>query len=88
MWVLAQITDLINIRIRIKPQYSDCRVHDLNFCGHSMVIDPLGEILTEAEEDEEVLTAEVDFAQVDVIREGIPVFRDRRPKIYEKLNGK
>ena len=61
---------------------------DLNFCGHSMVIDPLGEILAEAEEAEEVLTAEVDFAQVDVIREGIPVFRDRRPKIYEKLNGK
>ena len=53
------------------------------FPGHSMIIDPWGTILAEGGEGEEILRAEIDPAQVAEIRRRIPVFRDRRPDLYE-----
>jgi predicted amidohydrolase len=52
------------------------------FAGHSMIIDPWGEVVAEAEEGEEVLTASVDFDRVGEIRKLIPIFEDRRPEFY------
>ncbi|RED60383.1 carbon-nitrogen family hydrolase [Cohnella lupini] len=54
-----------------------------SFFGHSMVIDPWGEVLAEAEEEETILVAEIDLGLVNEVRGRIPVFADRRPKIYE-----
>ncbi|TFE30058.1 carbon-nitrogen family hydrolase [Cohnella luojiensis] len=54
-----------------------------NFFGHSMVIDPWGEVLAEAGEEEAILSAEVDLGLVDEVRGRIPVFADRRPAIYD-----
>ncbi|QJD82475.1 carbon-nitrogen family hydrolase [Cohnella herbarum] len=54
-----------------------------NFFGHSMIIDPWGEVIAEAEEKETILVANVDLALVDEVRGRIPVFSDRRPAIYE-----
>ena len=42
-----------------------------------------GEILAEAGEHEEVITADCDFAIKEQIRNSIHVFRDRRPEIYQ-----
>ncbi|ALS27825.1 nitrilase [Paenibacillus sp. 32O-W] len=55
---------------------------DTSFFGHSMVIDPWGEIVAEAGEEETVLTADIDLALVDEVRARIPVFEDRRPSLY------
>ncbi len=52
------------------------------FCGHSMVVDPWGEILGETGEEETVLTVEVDPEEVDRVRNKIPVFEDRVPSCY------
>jgi len=52
------------------------------FFGHSLIIDPWGEIIAEAGEEATVLTAELDLSLVDQVRERIPVFEDRRPKLY------
>lgn len=52
------------------------------FPGHSMIIDPWGNILAEGGEGEEIVRAEIDLTQVAEIRARIPVFRDRRPGIY------
>ncbi|MFN7094970.1 MAG: nitrilase-related carbon-nitrogen hydrolase, partial [Burkholderiales bacterium] len=52
------------------------------FAGHSMIIDPWGEILAEAGEGEEIITAEIDLAKVDEVRKRIPIFEDRRPQYY------
>ena len=49
-----------------------------HFCGHSCVIDPWGEVVAEAGEDEEVLTLEIDMNKVDQVRGMIPVLADRR----------
>lgn len=53
------------------------------FFGHSMVVDPWGEIVAEAGEEETILTADIDLALVDEVRGRIPVFADRRPALYE-----
>lgn len=53
-----------------------------SFFGHSLVIDPWGEIIAEAGEEEAIVTAELDLALVDEVRSRIPVFEDRRPQLY------
>ncbi|WP_256757379.1 carbon-nitrogen family hydrolase [Cohnella sp. WQ 127256] len=54
-----------------------------SFFGHSMVIDPWGEVLVEAGEEETILVAEVSLPLVDEVRGRIPVFADRRPHLYD-----
>lgn len=52
------------------------------FFGHSIVIDPWGEIVAEAGDEETILTGEIDMSIVDKVRSTIPVFKDRRPEQY------
>jgi len=52
------------------------------FFGHSMIIDPWGEILVEGQGSEEILSATIDLSLVDEVRGRIPVFEDRRPQHY------
>ncbi len=53
------------------------------FFGHSLAVDPWGEVLAEGSADgEEVVVADVDFAAGEEIRRRMPVFADRRPQCY------
>ncbi|MFG2814510.1 carbon-nitrogen family hydrolase [Streptomyces sp. NPDC048410] len=45
--------------------------------GHSIVVDPWGEVLAEAGPDEEVLTVEFDPGKVPATREQFPALKDR-----------
>jgi omega-amidase len=53
------------------------------FCGHSMVVNPWGEVIAEGMQQEEIVFAELDLALVDEVRGRIPVFADRRTELYE-----
>ncbi|WP_335971950.1 MULTISPECIES: carbon-nitrogen family hydrolase [Streptomycetaceae] len=46
--------------------------------GHSMIVDPWGEILCEAGPDAQTLTADLDPSSVAATRADFPVLRDRR----------
>lgn len=52
------------------------------FFGHSMVIDPWGEIVIEGGEEEAILHANVEPEATGRVRRTIPVFEDRRPSLY------
>ncbi len=47
------------------------------FAGHSMMVDPLGQVLVEAGEEEEIITAEIDPGMVDSVRSQFPALVDR-----------
>ncbi|MBQ0001504.1 MAG: carbon-nitrogen hydrolase family protein [Clostridiales bacterium] len=50
--------------------------------GGSMIIDPFGEILEQAEEEEKCLFAEIDTEDIDRIRNTLPSLRNRRDELY------
>jgi predicted amidohydrolase len=53
------------------------------FFGHSLAVDPWGEILVEGSETkEELLIADIAPASVENVRDRVPVFQDRRPACY------
>lgn len=56
---------------------------DLEFIGRSMIVSPEGEILNKTMEEENVLvTAEIDTEIVTKTRLSLPLFRDRRTDLY------
>jgi omega-amidase len=50
--------------------------------GRSVIIDPWGQPLVEGDDQEALLTAEIDFKEADKARRFIPVFKDRREDLY------
>ncbi len=61
------------------------REHGIEFWGHSVVIDPLGNVLCEAGLGEEVLAAECDLTVIESARQTWPFLRDRRIDAYGHL---
>jgi N-carbamoylputrescine amidase len=59
---------------------------EMRFWGSSFIAGPLGEVLARGSQDkEEVVVADLDLADLDVVREGWPFFRDRRIDAYDGL---
>ncbi|EUJ40637.1 carbon-nitrogen family hydrolase [Brochothrix campestris] len=52
------------------------------FAGHSLIINPWGEIIAEADESDSILQAEIQLEAVAQARGRIPIFADRRPDLY------
>ena len=89
-WPLARVAHWRTL-LRARAIENQCFVAATNSCGetggtvfggHSMIIDPWGQIIAEAGEDECLVTAEIDLTEVQRVRRAIPVFEDRRPDAY------
>jgi len=52
------------------------------FCGRSMIVDPRGEVLAEADEHEATITATIDLEAIERERRREPALQLRRPDIY------
>lgn len=57
----------------------------IEFWGHSFVADPLGRVLYEAGEEEEVAVVELDLSLLEETRKWWPFFRDRRIDAYGEI---
>ncbi|BDR58006.1 carbon-nitrogen family hydrolase [Xylocopilactobacillus apicola] len=55
---------------------------DNEFGGDSLIVDPLGEIIAEAGEEEQLMICEFDESTVKQVRGQMPVFADRRTELY------
>ncbi len=54
--------------------------------GHSMVVDPWGKILVEADEKEAIVCADIDLQLVQEFRNSIPTLANRRSDLYETID--
>ncbi|NJL93072.1 MAG: carbon-nitrogen family hydrolase [Anaerolineae bacterium] len=52
------------------------------YSGHSMIVDPFGEVVLQAGNVEGVFTAQIDLSTADRARAAIPVLEGRRPDLY------
>jgi deaminated glutathione amidase len=50
--------------------------------GRSMIVDPWGVVLAQAPDTECFVSADLDFAAQDAVRERLPSLRNRRPEAY------
>jgi len=53
-----------------------------SFFGHSMVVSPLGEIISEGSEEEEILYADIDLEEIIQVRARMNCLGDRNPTVY------
>ncbi|CCE64885.1 hypothetical protein TPHA_0J00620 [Tetrapisispora phaffii CBS 4417] len=54
--------------------------------GHSLVVNPRGDIIAEAGEGEEIIYAELDPEDIAAFREAVPVTKQRRFDIYSDIS--
>jgi predicted amidohydrolase len=54
--------------------------------GHSLVVDPMAQVLVEAGEEEEVVVAELEGERVEEARRGIPLREQRRFDVYPDVS--
>ncbi len=50
--------------------------------GNSCVVEPFGSFIAHADEKECLLLADIDLSKVEVVREELPLLKNRRPEIY------
>lgn len=57
-----------------------------NAWGHSLVVDPMAEVMCEAEEGEDIVYADLDGGKVEETRKGIPIYSQRRFDVYPDVS--
>jgi omega-amidase len=58
--------------------------HNPKYFGHSMVIDPYGEVLDSSADKEDILVSEINLERIMEVRKAMPVLLDRRPEVYDQ----
>ena len=54
-----------------------------NSYGHSIAVNPWGEVIEELDYDEDLKVVEIDLDEIKRVREEIPVLKNRRTDLYE-----
>lgn len=54
--------------------------------GHSMIVNPNADVMTELEDKEDIAYAEIDGAKIDETRKGIPLYTQRRFDVYPDVS--
>ncbi|MGP1366670.1 MAG: carbon-nitrogen family hydrolase [Schwartzia sp. (in: firmicutes)] len=80
--VLTQARAIENQIFVAAANGSGAFANGLPLAGRSVILDPWGERLAEAQTGEAILTADCDMAVREKIRREIDVFADRRPELY------
>lgn len=82
---LVRARAIENAAFVIAPNQARGETGPLVCHGHSMIVDPWGEILAEAGgSDETVIVADLDFGLQDGVRARLPSLAHRRPDVYRE----
>jgi len=83
-WKYLQIARAIENQLYVVSTNCVGQYSGVDYCGHSMMIDPSGEIIgCGSDFNEETITQVLDLKKVSEIREKIPVFKSRAPSVYK-----
>jgi predicted amidohydrolase len=52
------------------------------FFGHSMVVEPRGDVIVKGSEKEEIINADIEIDKVDISRNYMTCLQDRVPRVY------
>ena len=55
------------------------------FPGHSMIVDPWGDLVGLLGWRENIGVFEIDLERISIIRNKLPIWSDRRPKLYDEM---
>ena len=55
--------------------------------GHSVIVSPYGEIIAQADDQEQILYGDIDLNQVDRVRSQLPTFLKLRDDLYPVNDG-
>jgi predicted amidohydrolase len=53
-----------------------------DYFGHSMAVDPYGDVIEQLNDKEGILVCEINLARIEEVRKAMPVLLDRRPEVY------
>jgi predicted amidohydrolase len=53
--------------------------------GHSIAVNPWGEVIAQAGEKEELVICEIDLSEIKKVREELPVLKNKRKDLYEVI---
>jgi predicted amidohydrolase len=51
--------------------------------GHSIIANPWGEVIAQADEKEELIISEIDLNEIKKVREELPLLKNKRKELYE-----
>ena len=51
--------------------------------GHSIVTGPWGEVISQADEKEDIIFCEIDLSEIKKVREELPLLKNKRKDLYE-----
>ena len=90
----AEPSDMFEWELRVQAMHNSVFVAMCNrvgvegkmdFSGESIIIDPRGEVVKKADDSEQLIIAELELKQVDLVRNKLPYLRLRRPDQYTQL---
>ena len=58
---------------------------DFKAFGHSSIMSPWGEALSQADETEQIIIAEIDLSIIAEMRQNLPYLSKKRPDIYAQV---
>lgn len=82
-WCILNRARAIENQLFVVAVNSCGRTGSMQFGGHSMVVDPWGNVLSQGGDGEALLRADIDLASVADIRSRINIFHDRQPALYD-----
>lgn len=84
-WKLLLIARAIENQVYVVGVNRAGKSPSYDYHGNSMIINPLGKIIAEGTNSEEIVFGDVKAEEVDNIRKDLPFFKDRRTELYGLL---
>ncbi len=82
-WQILNEARAIENQIFVACVNSCGRAGETIYGGNSALIDPWGEVILRASNQEEIITGNLELSIVEKIRDTIHVYKDRRPNLYQ-----